>query len=206
MSTKLIYRHPLLYEVVMRLLYGRHYRSRSLAIADLIEPESSVLDLCCGSGLLYHQYLWPKNVTYTGLDVSRPFVEALNKQGVRAMEWDLQSPAPLPRADYVTMQSSLCYFLPDPVPVIERMLAAANKAVIIAEPIRNLSTSRSPLVARIAVKLSGPGGDRAQRFNEQSLDKLFEGFSSRLTRSFKIPGGREKVYVLNAVPSAADSS
>ncbi len=206
MSTKLIYRYPLLYEVVMRLLYGRHYRARSLAIADLIPPKSSVLDLCCGSGLLYHRYLWRKNITYTGLDVSRPFVEALNKEGVRAMEWDLQSPAPLPRADYVTMQSSLCYFLPDPVPVIERMLAAANTAVIIAEPIRNLSTSRSSLVARVAVKLSGPGGDRAQRFNEQSLDKLFEGFSSRLTRSFKIPGGREKVYVLAAVPSAADSS
>ena len=100
----------------------------------------------------------------------------------------------------------LVRFADDPVPVIERMLAAANKAVIIAEPIRNLSTSRSPLVARIAVKLSGPGGDRAQRFNEQSLDKLFDGFSSRLTRSFKIPGGREKVYVLNAVPSATDSS
>jgi SAM-dependent methyltransferase len=201
MSTKLIYRYPFLYEMVMRLLYGRHYRSRSLAIADLIGPGSSVLDLCCGSGLLYHQYLQPKNITYTGLDVSRPFIEALNKQGVHAMEWDLQSAAPLPRADYVTMQSSLCYFLPDPVPVIERMLAAADKAVVIAEPIRNLSTSRSPLVARIAVKLSGPGGDRAQRFNEESLDKLFEAFSPRLTRSFKIPGGREKVYVLAGIRS-----
>ena len=197
MPTKLIYRYPFLYQIVMRVLYGRHYRARSLAIADLIEPRSSVLDLCCGSGLLYHHYLRPKNITYTGLDASRPFIEALNKQGVHALEWDLQSAAPLPRADYVTMQSSLCYFLPDPVPVIERMLAAANKVVIIAEPIRNLSTSRSPLVAKIAVKLSGPGGDRAaQRFNEQSLDKLFASFSSRLIRSFKIPGGREKVYVL----------
>ncbi|PYI89656.1 MAG: hypothetical protein DMF03_07070 [Verrucomicrobia bacterium] len=61
-------------------------------------------------------------------------------------------------------------------------------------------------MAKIAVKLSGPGGDRAQRFNEQSLDRLFEGFSSRLSRSFKISGGREKVYVLTAAASPADSS
>jgi SAM-dependent methyltransferase len=203
MSTKLIYRNPLLYELIMCLLYGRHYRSRSRAIADLIEPGSSVLDLCCGSGLLYHRYLREKNVDYTGLDVSRPFVERLSKQGVRAIVWDLQSAAALPRADYVTMQSSLCYFLPDPSPVIDRMLNAANEAVIIAEPIRNLSTSSLPLVASMAVKLSGPGGGHSQRFNEKSLDELFAAYSSGLRRSFKIPGGREKVYVLKGIRSGA---
>jgi hypothetical protein len=63
-------------------------------------------------------------------------------------------------------------FLADPVPVFERMLTAASKAVIVVDPIRNLFNSGSPLVTRIAVKLSGPGGDRAQRFNKQSLDRL----------------------------------
>jgi hypothetical protein len=52
------------------------------------------------------------------------------------------------------------------------MLTAASKAVIVVDPIRNLFNSGSPLVTRIAVKLSGPGGDRAQRFNKQSLDRL----------------------------------
>ncbi|HEY2101736.1 MAG TPA: class I SAM-dependent methyltransferase [Chthoniobacterales bacterium] len=205
MSTKLIYRNPFLYELIMRLLYGRHYQSRSQVIADLIEPGSSVVDLCCGAGLLYHRYLRRKNVAYTGLDVSHFFVDALKKQGVRAMEWDLQSAAALPQADYVTMQSSLCYFLPDPRPVIDRMLNAAMKRVIIAEPIRNLSTSKLPLVASVAVKLSGPGGGHSQRFNEQSLDELFAAYSSCLKLSFKIPGGREKVYVLNGNRSGAHS-
>jgi SAM-dependent methyltransferase len=204
MSTKLIYRNPLLYQLIMRLLYGRHYQSRSRVIADLIEAGSSVLDLCCGSGLLYHRYLREKNVDYTGLDMSRPFVETLNKQGVRAIEWDLQSADDLPPADYVIMQSSLCYFLPDPSPLIVRMLNAANKEVIIAEPIRNLSTSNLPFVASVAVKLSGPGGGHSQRFNEKSLDELFAAYSSRLRRSFKIPGGREKVYVLNGGRSEAN--
>ena len=45
-------------------------------------------------GRLYHQYLRPKNIAYPDLDLSWPFVEALNKQGVRAMEWNLQSGAP----------------------------------------------------------------------------------------------------------------
>jgi hypothetical protein len=57
---------------------------------------------------------------------------------------------------------------------------------------------------RIVVKLSGPGGDRAQSFNEQSLDKLFEGFSWRLTCSFKISGGWEKVHVLPGTRPQAD--
>ena len=185
----------------MRLLYHRHYVARGRAIADLIESGSSVLDLCCGSGFLYRRYLRTKNVSYTGLDQSRPFVESLNKRGIRALQRDLKSDAALPQADYVTMQSSLCYFLPDASPLIERMLRAARKAVIIAEPIRNLSTSASPLVARLAVKLSGPGGEYSQRFDEESLDELFRAYSSRIRDSFKIPGGREKVYVLNGVAS-----
>jgi Methylase involved in ubiquinone/menaquinone biosynthesis len=203
MSTELIYRNTFIYDLLMRVLYNRHYAARSRAIADLIEPVSSVLDLCCGSGLLYRGYLREKRVSYMGLDKSASFVEALNRRGIRAREWDLRSDAALPQADYVTMQSSLCYFLPNAAPIIDRMLSAAQKAVIIAEPIRNLSTSTSPLVARIAVKLSGPGGEHSQRFNEESLDDLFRAYSARVRTSFKIPGGREKVYVLNATVSAS---
>lgn len=199
MPSKLIYRNPLLYEIVMRLLYGRHYQARSRVIADLIEPHSSVVDLCCGSALLYRDFLRQKNVDYTGLDISFEFVEQLNRRGIRARQSDLRSSPTLPPADYAVMQSSLCYFLPDPHHIIDRMLAAAGKAVIIAEPIRNLSTSSSPLLATIAVRLSGPGGDHAQRFDERSFDDVFARYSSRIAARFKIPGGREKVYVLNGM-------
>jgi SAM-dependent methyltransferase len=180
----------------MRLLYGRYYKERDVAVAELIPAGSTVLDLCCGPAVLYRRLLRKKGVDYIGLDLSRFFVDALNKRGVRALVRDLRSNDSLPRADYVVMQSSLCYFLPEPYRVIDRMLEAANKAVIVSEPIRNLSTSKSPLISAIAVKLSGPGGSQPQRFTEETLDKLFGSYSACLKRSFKIPGGREKIYML----------
>lgn len=57
----------------MALLYGRHYSSRYQAIADLIQPASTVLDLCCGPGVLYRRFLRKKAVNYTGIDLNSNF-------------------------------------------------------------------------------------------------------------------------------------
>src|SRR5205823_4786501 len=108
---------------------------------------------------------------------------------------------PLPPADSVVMQASLYQFLPDAAPVVRRMLQAARERVIIAEPIRNLSDSRLPILAAFAGRQADAGlGARARRFNEQTLDAFFEGLSLRPSRTFLIPGGREKVYVLDPRP------
>jgi trans-aconitate methyltransferase len=196
LAAQIIYRSPLLYQAIMRVLYGRHYDARNLAIANLIPPGSSVLDLCCGPGLLYERCLRQKKADYTGIDASPSFIARVNQLGARAIVSDLTRARALPRADYVVMQSSLCYFLPEPSSIIDRMLDAARTAVIISEPIRNLSTSSSAIIRQIAVKLSGPGGERPQRFTEGTLDQLFERYAESLIDKFKIPGGREKIYLL----------
>jgi len=181
----------------MLLLYGRHYSARYQAIASLIEPNSSVLDLCCGPAVLYRRYLRQKSVRYTGLDVSEHFIQGLKVSGATGQVWDLQSDKELPHADYVVMQASLMHFLPDARPVIDRMLRAASKQVIVAEPVRNLTSSKSPLVAAVSRRLTDPGnGHSAHRFNEQSLSHFFDPYSSRVVRAFSIPGGREMVYLL----------
>ena len=182
----------------MLALYGRHYPSRYRAIADLIPAEASVVDLCCGPALLFSRYLRHKNVQYTGLDVNAGFIEKLIRAGARGQVWDLRKAEPLPQADYVIMQASLYHFLPDALPIIERMLKAARRQVIIAEPIRNLATSGSPLLAALGRLFTNPGvGEQPHRFTEESLDELFSGYDSRVDRSFLIAGGREKVYVIN---------
>jgi len=179
------------------LLYGRHHRTRYRMIADLIPPGSSVVDLCCGPATLYHRFLRAKNVRYTGLDVSPSFVDALNKHGGHGILWDLRSDQPLPRADYVIIQGALYFFLPDPSPLIDRMLAAADKELIIAEAIRNLSSSTIPGVSNLAKRLAGSAeGTDSVRFSEETLDQLFADYAPELKQSFKIPGGRDKVYVL----------
>jgi SAM-dependent methyltransferase len=198
-AKSLIYKSTRIYELAMLLLYGRHYPARYRAIAELISPGSSVLDLCCGPALLYERYLRKKSVQYTGLDINKKFIDRLNKQGGCGKVWDLRSEEPLPLADYVIMQASLYHFLPDASPIVNRMLRAAHKRVIIAEPIRNLATSNSRLISLLGRLFTNPGsGEQHLRFDEASLAAFFSPYSSQIVQSFTIAGGREKVYVLDA--------
>jgi hypothetical protein len=97
------------------------------------------------------------------------------------------------------IQSSLYHFLPDASSVVERMIAAAEKQVLIAEPIRNVAHSRIRALAFFARKLTNPGtGDQPSRFNEARLDALIEQYRRRghAVRSQLIAGGREKLYIV----------
>ena len=201
---QLIYRDSALYQITNQLLYGRHHAAHYRVIADLIPARSTVVDLCCGPAALYHHHLKHKSVRYTGLDISPQFINALNKRGGHGLLWDLRSDKPLPRADYLIIQGALYFFLPDPSPLIDRMLAAVGRQVIIAESIRNLSSNRSAFISSIAMRLAGAvKGNHPARFTEETLDRFIKRYSSSLKRSFKIPGGRDKVYVLGKVGATA---
>ncbi|MBL1078072.1 hypothetical protein JK358_27070 [Nocardia sp. 2] len=199
MSTSFIYRHGSIYELLMRGLYGRHYGARFRAIAELIPDEADVLDLCCGPATLYLRHLRRKSVRYTGLDINEGFIAGLTAAGGTGQVWNLHSDEPLPAADYVIMQASLYHFLPDPEPVIDRMLAAARAQVIIAEPVRNLTTSRNGVITRLGGRFTNPGdGEQPRRFTEETLDELFRGYPEHVEQRTLIAGGREKLYVLKA--------
>jgi SAM-dependent methyltransferase len=184
-------------------LYGRYYASRYRALTALIPEGATVLDVCCGPAILYHRYLKYQAVRYTGLDINVKFIQPLNQGGACGRLWDMRSETPLPDADYVVMQASLYHFLPDPAPVVDRMLRAARKAVLIAEPIRNLANSRNPLLRLLARRGTDPGsGEAAQRFTEELLDAFFAPYAAQVRQAFLIPGGREKVYVLASQPES----
>ncbi|MEU2033830.1 class I SAM-dependent methyltransferase [Nocardia amamiensis] len=199
MRTSLIYRNGTVYEVLMRGLYGKHYTARYRAIAELVPAGASVVDLCCGPATLYTRYLRHKSVDYTGLDLNERFVARVTEAGGRGKVWNLRSDQPLPAADYVIMQASLYHFLPEPGPVIDRMLAAATEQVIVAEPVRNLATSDNPVLATIGKRFTDAGdGEQAHRFTETTLDEFFAGYGAQVVRQSLIAGGREKLYVLSA--------
>ncbi|MCH2172673.1 class I SAM-dependent methyltransferase [Myxococcota bacterium] len=208
----MIYRSPALYELLMRVLYATHYRSRLRAISELIEDDCEVVDLCCGPGALYRLELRGRGIDYTGLDINPRFVARLQELGANSIQADVAARSDLPKGDYLIMLSSLYQFLPGNREedssasdegersarlLVERMLEAARSRVIIAEPIRNFAQSRNPVLRRVASRLTNPGtADQPVRFDEQSLDGFFDSFEGSLERCFAIPGGREKVYVL----------
>jgi SAM-dependent methyltransferase len=184
----------------MRLLYGRHYQDRMRVVAEEVPAGASVLELCCGPGTLYHRHLRGRVRSYVGLDINERFVHELRGQGVDARLLDLAcADQPLPSAEVAIIQASLYHFLPDATSVIERMLGAAEDRVIVSEPIRNLASSGLPLVGTLGRRAADPGvGGHEQRFNEETLEELMRGFRPRVLRAFPVPGGREKVYVLDA--------
>ncbi|MFC8045855.1 class I SAM-dependent methyltransferase [Nocardia sp. NPDC057353] len=197
MSTSLIYRNGMVYGVLMRALYGRHYPDRFRAVAAEIPHGASVLDLCCGPSTLYTRYLRDREVEYRGLDLNERFVAGIRKAGGRADVWNLGEGGPLPAADVVLMHASLYHFLPDAAPVVDRMLAAARDRVVIAEPVRNMASSDNRLLAALGKRYTDAGdGAQAHRFTEDTLDGLFARYADRVVKEALIAGGREKLYVL----------
>jgi SAM-dependent methyltransferase len=204
LSTSLIYRSALGYELLMGVLYGRHYGARMRAVANQVPDGASVLECCCGPGTLYLHHLRGRTSAYVGLDVNAGFVERLRRRGVDARRVDLATDTqPLPEADVVILQASLYHFLPQPERILDRMLTAARDRVIVSEPVRNLASSENALIARLGRRAADPGvGGHAQRFTEATLAALMERYRERVLRSFPIPGGREVVYVLEGTRPA----
>ena len=204
MARSIIYRSALLYRLLMVALYGRSSRARHRAIADVIPDGSEAVELCCGPGILYSTYLRPRNVRYTGLDINEGFIARIAARGATGIVRDLSRDEPLPAADYVIMQASLYHFLPDGVqPVLKRMTAAARKAVIVAEPVVNVASSQTPIVAWLAKVLTDPGtGKHTHRFDEAGLDAAFKALGLPIERTFFIQGGREKVDIVNVQAAA----
>ena len=166
-----IYWHSFVYDLVMRLLYGRAITQTYAEVADLVPDGASVVDLCCGTARLYRDHLRARGCRYLGLDFNGHFVMRGRRCGVPTRFFNLLSD-PIPAADYVVMLSSLYHFRSRAAEVLERMKAAAGRAVIISEPIRNLSGHPSPL-GRIAMRLSNPGvGEYGERFDLAELRAL----------------------------------
>jgi SAM-dependent methyltransferase len=200
LSTSLVYRSAAGYELLMRALYGRHYADRMRAVAGEVPDGASVLELCCGPGTLYLRHLRTRASSYVGIDVNPGFVEQLRRRGVDARLVDLAaSDEPLPDADAVILQASLYHFLPRPERILDRMLAAARERAIVSEPVRNLASSNLPVIGRLGRSAADPGGGgHGQRFTEATLEALMARYRERILKSFPIPGGRERVYVLSA--------
>ena len=195
--SSLIYTHPSIYQLLMRLIYGAGFGARYQALSDLIPDGADVFEACAGDAYLYEHHLKARGVQYRAGELNEGFVAHARARGIAMQRFDLCRDA-VPEADIVLLHASLYQFMPDHAAVVSRLLAAARQTLIISEPVRNLSSSPNPLIRWLARRSADPGsGHKAQRFDEASLDAFFqEHYAGRIVRHQLIPGGREKIYCL----------
>ncbi|MBU2044058.1 MAG: glycosyltransferase family 2 protein [Candidatus Omnitrophica bacterium] len=191
----IIYRHPLVYQFFMRLIYGKYFKARYEAISQHVPEAVQLVELCCGDCRLYQNYLRSKNIDYLGLDISPGFItNGLNK-GINVKLFDLSND-PLPQAEYILIQASLYQFIPLEKEVLNKIFSAALKGVIFAEPVLNVSSCSKPFISGIVKRISRfLTGSTTKRFDEKSLDDLFTIYADKLKTKFKISGGREIIGI-----------
>jgi trans-aconitate methyltransferase len=187
-----IERHPASYELLMRLRYGRQFSERMRAVAAEVPPAAAVVELCCGPGTLYTEHLRDSVSSYTGLDANEQFVAALRRRGVDARPMDLSDPRePIPSGEVLIIQGALHEFLPEPGHIVNRMLAAARRLLVVSEPIAGGAPSANPLRRLL-------GGGTEERFSEEAIDELFEPHRELVVKAELLARGSEKLYVLRA--------
>ncbi|HPA46305.1 MAG TPA: methionine biosynthesis protein MetW [bacterium] len=186
------YWHPVLYQLAMRIVYGRWFEERFRAVADAIPDGTSVVDVCCGDGYLYRRFLSTRNIDYLGLDINAMFIRWLTRRGVNARVCDVRCD-PIPEADIILMQASLYQFIPDHEIVLRKLVDAARKYVIVTEPVRNLSTSQNPFLSWLGRRLTDPGtGETPHRFNEETLRQVLNPYT---VKTFEPSAGGREVLV-----------
>lgn len=179
----------------MKLMLRGKYRQRYLDLAILIEDGSSVSDVCCGD-CEFAKYLEKKNVKYTGLDYNQTFVDNARSRGLQA---DVCDPArdPIAPADYVVMQSSLYQFMPGHVSVLQSMLNAAKKYVIISECLKSYSQSSNPLLSALGRRLNNPGdGFKTLRFDFDSFQEMLKPHKAKIKKEYWASNGVDYIVLI----------
>src|SRR5262245_22849622 len=177
----------------MKMLYGEEYRETYVEVARQIPEGASVVDVCCGTAQLFREGLAGRHCDYLGLDFNGHFVMGVRKRGIQARFFNLLS-EPIPTADYVVMCSSFYHVRRFAAEVFDKMMRAARRAVIISEPVHNLSTSSPGVLGSVVRRLTNPGlGDYGDRFDLGSFRAFAEkhGASEFVTR----PGARNAIAV-----------
>jgi ubiquinone/menaquinone biosynthesis C-methylase UbiE len=177
----------------MRLLMRREGSRITADVAALIPGGVSVTEVCCGTCRLYRDRLKDKGCRYVGLDFNAHFVLAARAAGIDA-RFDESLSEPLPAADYVVMCSSLYHFRRSAGEALARLKRAAGRAVIVSEPVENLSAHANPALARIARAFTNPGvGDYRERFDLEEFRALAEAHGASEFRYE--PGRRNAIAV-----------
>ena len=184
------------YDWMLRLLYGEAHFRVLAQVSGLIPEGSSVCDVCCGTGQLYLRHLKSKGCDYIGLDGNAGFVRSLANKGARARLCEVRSDSIEP-ADFVTVCSSFYHFYHQREEVLAKLRAAARIAVIISEPVQNLSSNPLRPISILARWLTNPGiAEYRDRFDLETFQEFAE--SNGASQFIHQPGDKNALAVFPA--------
>lgn len=202
----LIYRHIVLYRLLMNLLYlGKYKRRFASVIAHLktLPPGSRILELCFGD-IYIADFCRKAGYKWTGLDINEHFIFRARKLGFDARHADLSSPVRLPQADVCVMMGSLYHFHSKAEAIVATMFAAAP-TVIISEPIYNLS-SKAGLIGLLAKRSANTGeGDASFRYTRETLLHLIDRCRARLKAEAIFTQDQGKDLILKLIRNGNDN-
>ena len=201
-----IYQFPGLYGLAMRLSYGREYRERYERLADQITVPSDVLEVCAGD-LTLHDHLQQRGLllSYRGLDESPQMVAHALRRDLQFEIADVRALSAFPPASVVIMQASLYQFHTIAEALVRRLWAAAKRQLVIAEPVRNLSSSTNPIVRSIGRAISRTNaGVHSFRYTERDLVALFHVCEIPITSVGRTSRGREVIVSSVRTETAVD--
>lgn len=183
------------YDLGLHLLYGDQYINSYKQVAKLIPKNSSVVDVCCGSGKLY-EHLKNKKVKYIGLDGSKPFIKHLKSKNIDARLVDVVNSS-IPTADHIILQRSL-YQFKDPDKLIKKLLKSTKKRLIISESVQNLGDKQSNfiniLIHKIIPYFVGTNfDDKSFRFTKNEFRKVTDKYKPKYKT---ISGGKDLVAII----------
>jgi hypothetical protein len=170
MGRSLIYRNIHVYRFLMNVLYFGRYKKRLIPIIEQLRdlpPDSKILELCFGD-IYLAEYCKKSGLKWIGFDLNDRFVAYASKAGYDARKADLIEIPALPNADVCIMMGSFYHFHQRANIILRKMLASAP-LVILSEPVKNLSSSKS-LLGFFAQRAANTGkGNEKFRYTASSL-------------------------------------
>ncbi len=180
---------------MVRLFFKGFYKKRYEVLQGLIENNSTVVDVCCGDCKIV-EFLKDKNIDYTGLDYNEYFIRTATMKGIKARFCDIRRDD-IPQADYILIIGSLYQFIPYHSPLLHKLLSAAKRYLIVSEPIKNYTHSKSRIISYMATMMTNPGdGAKPYRFNEDTIKQAFRPFRTNIVREFRATNNKEYIVVL----------
>lgn len=151
---------------------------KALEVLPFPIKDLSVLDICCGSGMM-SEYYAKKGAKISGIDLSPETVE---RASIRSKRYSFQAefktadstdlPFPDNSFDIVSVHDGL-HHLDNPKKAVKEMVRAAKKGIIIIEPAKALLTELSIL---LGASLRYEGTDFVYRFKKNELTSWLKEF------------------------------